>query len=152
MLTAGIMWNLRYNAAEPTYKWEYVGGPPLWAGTHLDETIAAATTTYVATATPVEFTIPLVGDYYITNGARFYPWTVTQQMYAAADGCGIAAADNDAAWSDVAASTTGTTGFRVVKKTLTATGTLSQKYRHSNAGAQSNFAARTLQALPLRVG
>jgi hypothetical protein len=63
--TAGIVWHLKYRAADPSaYKWQYIGGPVLaseanaGAG-HTTSATAFTTTTFA----DISITLPLAGDY-----------------------------------------------------------------------------------------
>ena len=66
----GITWRFRYNAGSTSsYKWEFVGGPPL-----RDENNTGtndATGAYIATNAP-SVTCPLAGEYYVGFGGRLY--------------------------------------------------------------------------------
>lgn len=149
--TNGVVWTLKYRAAASgSYKWEFAGGGSLHANTNNDETVAAATITYVTLGTSITATIPLAGDYLIEQGARGYPWAVAQDLFVAADGCGLTAADADAVELNCA-NGLGNTASRIIKRTLTAA-TLTQKYRHSNNTATANFKDRFLTVTPVRVG
>jgi hypothetical protein len=60
-LGSGIVWNFRYNLqSASTYKWEFVGGPPVY-----HQVAAAASTTSPITGGPT-LTLPLAGEYLVT--------------------------------------------------------------------------------------
>lgn len=88
--TNGIMWHLRYVAAETTYKWRYLGGPPL-------ESLVVASqgtfsTSYVDLGGP-SVTLPRSGDYDVELGARGDGGPNGYMSYAIG---AVAAADADA--------------------------------------------------------
>lgn len=66
MATAGVMWHLRYRAAGGTYKWEFIGGPPMQGeasgGTTSTSAIPAA---YGGGPT---VTVPVSGEYEVDFG------------------------------------------------------------------------------------
>ena len=71
MATDGLIWHLRYRAAAPgSYKWEFIGGSPLYVVRRERESIG--TNQAWADITPVspELTIPLAGDYMVEFGAK----------------------------------------------------------------------------------
>lgn len=68
--TNGVKWHLRYRSASAsTYKWEFIGGPPLFAEVTTAETTASATFTGLTTAGP-SVTVPLAGDFFVQIGCR----------------------------------------------------------------------------------
>jgi hypothetical protein len=78
----GIVWHLRYNAASASaYKWEYLGGPPLYSETRAQALCGA---TYAASGDPLpNITLPsLAGDYEIHFGSNAYSLhTAVQSVY-----------------------------------------------------------------------
>lgn len=68
---AGIVWTLRYRAGSASaYKWEFVGGPQLFAKVDTDESTSSTTYAFLATIGPA-ITPPLVGEYDVEWGALF---------------------------------------------------------------------------------
>lgn len=65
--TNGVVWHLRYRSGATTYKWEFLGGPPLYAESNTEETVGAAWTA----ATNPRITVPLSGIYMVHGGARY---------------------------------------------------------------------------------
>lgn len=65
----GVYWHLRYRSgATGSYKWEFVGGPPLAAESiALTSLTAAAAGIWGAMAAPISITLPLGGDYDLTH-------------------------------------------------------------------------------------
>ena len=59
----GVIWKFRYRAAASTYKWEFVGGSPLYAFVAADAALAG-TNIYSWPATPgPDIVVPRSGDY-----------------------------------------------------------------------------------------
>lgn len=63
-----IYWHLRYNSGAATYKWEFLGGPPMTADNA--SALSPTTTTYADVSTTPTLTLPLGGEYIITFGGR----------------------------------------------------------------------------------
>lgn len=64
--TNHIYWSLRYHAAEA--KWNFLGGPPLYANIDAAETRVVGAYAALATAGP-SITVPLAGDYIVQVGS-----------------------------------------------------------------------------------
>lgn len=151
--TAGVVWHLRYRAASPdaTYRWEYVGGPPLSAEVLTDQSSTATAYADLATLGP-DVTLPLAGWYDVELGAYGYssstPATNVYMSYAAG---GTAASDNDAVLIG-AAGFLAFSAYRRHRRGPFAAGTLLRaKYRASTA-ATWDAAQRRLHAWPVKVG
>lgn len=68
MATNGIVWHLRYrSASSSSYKWEYIGGGPLWAQSLGEVSSALTATTWSDVGTAISVTAPLEGDYFVTG-------------------------------------------------------------------------------------
>jgi hypothetical protein len=66
--TNGIYWHFRYNAdSASTYKWEFIGGPSIFAEVVTDETTTSTTYADLDTVGP-SATVPLAGDYDVAIG------------------------------------------------------------------------------------
>jgi hypothetical protein len=143
--TNGIMWHFRYVAAEPTYKWRFLGGPPLYSEVTTSESTSSTTYTNLTTVGP-SVSLPMEGDYMIEHGNH---------------GGGGAGGDGGAfhsyqigatAASDSDACTIGLTEYRV-RRTRRKQGlgavTVTSKYR--TAGGTYSFSNRELHAIPIRV-
>lgn len=69
MATPGMVWHFRYRAGSGSaYKWEFVGGPPLFAEVIAQETASAQIFGDLTTVGPT-VTLPLAGDYDVEIGA-----------------------------------------------------------------------------------
>jgi hypothetical protein len=60
--TNGIQWHLAYESGETTYKWRYIGGPPMVSEVTTAEATSATTYVALTTAGP-SVAIPRSGDY-----------------------------------------------------------------------------------------
>lgn len=149
----GVEWALKYKSAEPTYKWRFLGGPPLYAEVATNESTASAT--YAALATPgPSVVVPRSGDYVVDHGY----WaqgtgSITGESYMSYDIGGTGAVDADAVIAGVSAGGTlaEASGMRRrVKSGLVAAATLTGKYRVPGA-ATMNFGNRWLSIIPRRV-
>jgi hypothetical protein len=148
--TNGIIWNLRYRAgSSSTYKWEYIGGNPLFDF----ETASVSTTSGSFTSIAgdnLSVPIPLVGEYDVeihalgsNNAGAFYWWLICPFgcSYPTSDQRGIRVGSQSAG-----AYTTGSHRSRVP---LTV-GTLTAQYRQA-AGGTMTVAERSFTVTPIRV-
>jgi hypothetical protein len=161
--TVGVSWRLRYRAASASsYKWEFVGGSPLFAVVETDQAITPGTAYAwgdLATVGPT-LTLPLAGDYDCVFGARMWnntnagsplmaisfggaaPTYSSEAMWPYNNGTGAAVAPGGA-WQ----------GSRFIRHTGSTAGQTAQaKYSSAGAGTTSNFQSRWLTAVPVRVG
>jgi len=152
MAAAGLAWRFRCNSASASiYRWEFAGGEALRAEVDADETVPAATTSYVDLTTPgPSLAPPIAGEYVIEHGVRGYPWAVNQTLLASYDIGPADASDADAIWQDLPANL-GSVGSRARTKALGRNMAVVMKYRHSSTAAQANFAKRWLSLTPVRV-
>jgi hypothetical protein len=71
--TNGVIWHLKYRAASAsTFKWEYVGGAPLFTKQTVTNSSITTTTATAFTNRPSDITLPLAGDYDVRFGARLF--------------------------------------------------------------------------------
>lgn len=147
----GIVWHLRYVAAETTYKWRFLGGPDLVSNVQAAETTASNVFTALLTPGP-SITVQHVGDYDIVvegnlqkaanaNAGAFM--SVDLGAAAAVDNNGLRVASTDA--SDPGASCS-----RLIRRTLAASSAIVAKYRVSGASS-GTFQWRTLRVRPVRL-
>ena len=149
MATAGVVWHLRYRAgAAGSYKWEVVGGPPLFS--EIVATENTTSTTFVALTTPgPQITLPLAGDYIVALGARIgYSGALTAIMSYQIGATG--AVDDDGVNPGFGA-TAGYTAITEKERLKTGiSGILSARYR--TTAAQASFGFRWMRVTPIRVG
>lgn len=153
--TNGVIWHLRYRAAASgSYKWEFLGGPPLEAqtGTTVRTT---ASTSYVAPATdPMSVTLPpLAGDFDITIMGDIYIGTAG--LYGAHLSYGLGgtttSSDNWAVITSIAV--VASSGSKTHRHTGLAANTVIGEYiRATNAASSCNVLHRRLLITPVRVG
>jgi len=153
--TNGIIWHLRYRASSSSaYKWEVIGGPPLFSEvTVAAEGTASTTYTNLTTIGPT-VTLPLAGDYDVEIGARCAPAVVDQSALMSYAIGATAAVDADAlqSYRSSAWTTSLTSSSRPRRKTgLAATTAIQAKYRQSG-GAAGQFNDRWMRVTPVRVG
>jgi len=159
----GLSWRFRFRSASASsYKWEFVGGPPLFATVETDQAITPGSGGAwgdLATAGPT-LTLPLAGDYDVMWGARMWnntnagsplmaisfggasPVYTSEAMWPYNNGTGAAVAPGGA-WK----------GSRFIRRTVSSAGQTAQaKYSSAGVGTTSNFQSRWLTAAPVRVG
>lgn len=153
MATAGVMWHLRYRSgASGSYKWEFVGGPPISSEVTTNEATSSSTFVALATAGP-SVALPLAGDYVVRVGAHMVNSTSTSTAILMSYDIGATTAvDADGANlnSPAVASMQATLSRSRLKTGLSAV-TLTAKYRSSAASAVS-FMNRWMEVIPVRVG
>lgn len=154
--TNGVVWHLKYRAASGSaYKWEYVGGAPLYATVTTNESTAtSANFVDLATAGPA-ITLPLAGDFIVRHGAFIYDDTVSQDglMSLSING-GAAASATDARAVRKGQASAGINGgihvFREQRLTGLTAAAVTARYRVT--GGTANFWDRSLSLTPVRVG
>jgi microcystin-dependent protein len=148
----GIVWHLRYRSAAPgSFKWEFVGGPPLIHQIDTDEGGTTTSYTDFATVGP-QLTIPLAGDYIAEYGALSYQTVASVDNYYTPKLGAAAANDVDTAL----ATFTGTSKLVTHQRTrrfnaLAASALIKMQFKMSAANAGS-FRNRWLTLTPVRVG
>lgn len=150
----GVRWLFQYNAASVSaYKWEFIGGSPLYSIIGTTGTESTASLTYVAltTAGPA-IALPFAGDYDIDHGCHSNNNVTNAGTYMSYDIGGTAATDTDGLESyqnNADAITAGT--IRTNRKTGLSAVTLTAKYR-ANVGGTAAFWRRWMRVRPVRVG
>ena len=61
--TNGVEWHIRYTSAEATYKWRFLGGPPLYSVISTDEAISGLGAWLNCTTVGADWTAVRSGDY-----------------------------------------------------------------------------------------
>lgn len=148
--TNGVKWHLKYNEGSASaYKWEYVGGSPIWATTGLgDEQLAATTGSWIDTATVPKVTVPLAGDYRSIGHADMRNTTSAMTAF-----IGLAkGATTPSAQSAVltnAANNAMHAMCETVLTGLTASGDIRIRFFQGNASSWAN--TKVLMVVPVRV-
>ena len=152
--TNGILWHLRYNAlAVGSYKWEFVGGPPLTHTVAASESRSSTTAGELTTPGP-QVTVPLAGDYWCSWGGRVQAYTTGTiegyiPLYA---GAGGNTSTNMICVFISVGQYNGGSVANSVKATGNAAGDLIRLRYSSQTAVQWVFAQRWLEVLPVRVG
>jgi hypothetical protein len=153
--TNGVYWRMKYNASMAgSYKWMFIGGPPIYAEggnrtTLTDETFAS--TAYVAPTTATQFTVPSAGDYLIHQTFEGSVDTATTLAFASYSVGATAAIDTDGI--ELYMATGGnfrSVHARVTKKTITAANTV-VAFRWKVAAGTARSYNRSLSAIPVRL-
>lgn len=157
--TNGIYWMLRYIAAMAgSYKWVYLGGPPLASErSNTDASAAIASNTWAGVnANDPTVTLPLAGDWRVDHGTHFGQAGGSSTNYCGIKVGGTEAGDTDQltspVWSDAA---TGITSHRSSGRLngIAAATALAQRYKHQVGTSQViTRRASYLLATPIRVG
>lgn len=144
--TNGVVWHLKYRSASASsYKWEFVGGPPLRAYVATAEGTASLTYVALATAGP-SVTVPLAGDYDVSIGSVSTNTGANTNLHGFDVGA-TGAADAESCRGNQQQ----TSGSFVVRKTALAASTaLVSKYR--TTGGTGTWEKRWMEVLPVRVG
>ncbi len=158
--TNGVKWMFQYRSASASsYKWEFIGGAPLYAHVTTDETFTANGSFNDATTVGPTVTAPLAGDY--TYWARSTNYTTSVDAAGGpTHGSGLSINSATPATQDRAASVTNvgaqvaneqfTLAFSDVVNVTTAGHTM--KLRYSCNEATAHVLKRSLLVQPVRVG
>lgn len=143
----GIQWHVAFESGEATYKWRFIGGPPLVSEvTNQDNT---ASTTYVALANAgPSLGLPRAGDYDVTIECAVVGAVSAMASYMSYDIGGTGAVDADSAETGPV-TTSVAYGGRKRRKSALATSTLTAKYRVSTSNA--TFGKRLMTVTPVRI-
>ena len=144
--TNGIEWHLVYRSAEATYKWRFLGGPPMGAAVDADEGTASTDYAGLATAGP-SVALPRAGDYEVRQEAEAGN-TGAGVQHASYDIGATGAVDSDEVRQVASASGQNSAGSRSRRNRLTAV-TLLSKYKTS-AGTGS-WRNRRIVVTPVRL-
>lgn len=150
--TNGVMWRFRYNGTSASaYKWEFVGGPPLYSEVTTAETTTSTTFAALATAGPA-VVVPLAGDFNVDISFYGFNNSAGGRSSMSYDIGGTGAVQADMVSIAVAnASSDQHSGTRARVKTLATASTLTAKYQIST-GSTGTFSNRWMRVLPVRVG
>jgi hypothetical protein len=141
----GVLWHLRYRAAEAgSFKWMFLGGPPMTA--EVLGSNATSSTSFVSLTGGPSLTTPLAGDYFLNVSFQGDGSNIQVMSYALG---AVAATDDYAALTGTGAVATGHRERRV--DGLAKAAVIEAKYRSANA-VSGNFLRRYMQLVPVRVG
>lgn len=147
----GVLWHLRCNAASASpYKWEFVGGAPLFSEVAASQSVSVSAYSDLTTPGPA-VTLPLSGDYIVAHGARMYSDQNNGEAWMSYAVGATAASDVDGI-NHYNPSAVYAMAEAMERRRNSQTGvTLTAKYRRGAAGAAS-FEKRWMRATPVRVG
>lgn len=153
--TNGVEWTFKYNAGSgSTYKWEFVGGPPLFSEVATQETTSSGSYAALTTAGP-SVTTPRAGDYFVDQGAWFSSTaSVTEQLLMSYDIGATGAVDADAVIAGVSFGGTiaqSASARRRLKTGIAASTAFVSKYKINPGGSAGYFGNRWISLLPVRV-
>lgn len=149
--TNGVNWHLRYNAAQTTYKWEYLGGAPLYAEVVTAEGSPGA---YGDATTVISITAPRAGVYDLGHDVGLFIDSAGAGqyiMYATLKLGAIAAGDNESGGPEYAnqnAAHQANIARHDLRRTLAAADVVKQQYRGNGANSVGN---RVVTMRPVRI-
>lgn len=146
--TNGVQWHLGYESGETTYKWRFLGGPPLYSEVATSETTASGTYAALSTAGP-SIALPRAGDYDVTPGADMSNSNNNTTTFMSYDVGGTGAVDADAAVVIGGSVNEGVSAQKPRRKTALTSVTLTSKYRCLSATA--TISKRFLALTPVRI-
>jgi hypothetical protein len=139
----GIEWHLAFESGETTYKWRFLGGPPLSSEVATAEATSSATYVALATAGP-SITLPRSGDYDVEIAAQGSQSGGTVGRWMSYDIGGTGAVDADGSNTD---------GKTIMGKARRKTGltpvALTAKYK-TDSGSHT-FSGRRMTVSPSRI-
>ena len=145
----GVVWHFKYRSASASsFKWEFVGGAPLYSEQVTGESTSSTTFVALASGLP-QVTVPLAGDYLVRHGAQ----ASAGSAVTAQSGISINAATPNAA--DIISDTVAGVSYVAdmfrerVMTSLAVSAVLQQRYAGSAAVA-TNYAQRFLSITPVR--
>lgn len=150
--TNGIQWHLAYESGETTYKWRFLGGPPMYSEVATSETTTSGTYAALATAGPA-ITLPRAGDFDVEIGCTVTESSVnSQEVFMSYDIGGTGAVDADAIEliAPLGQSGNGASIHRLRRKTALTAVALTAKYR-ATGGATGTWWKRWMAVRPVRV-
>jgi len=143
----GVYWHLRYRSASAsTYKWEFLGGPPLYAEVLTSESTTSTTYVDLATVGP-SLTLPLAGEYEIVLDVHITP--ASNPGWAAVKLGTASTSDTDGVVL-ASAAIQGSLGRTIIRTLTVPSAVVKVQYRMNAAGSMS-AARRNLSIRPVRV-
>lgn len=154
--TDGIVWRFKYNAGSASsYKWEFVGGPPLVSYVATAQSTTSTAYAALGTAGPL-LILPFAGDYDVSVGATIaapLSSAIGSESLMSYDIGGTGASDSDSVEATAAVNSATAVGHSLTfpqRKTGLTAVTLTAKYK-SSSGGTSFFSKRWMAVTPARV-
>jgi hypothetical protein len=151
--TDGTVWQFRYNAGSASaFKWEFIGGPPLYTNVDTAQTTASLTYVDLATVGP-QLLITRAGDYLVQFGALVSAPTGSTDLMSFAITGGTTYGPNDGDSADY-----GNTGASAASNSIMTTrpiaginalSTITAKYRVN--GGTHTWQERWMTIIPVRI-
>jgi hypothetical protein len=152
--TNGVTWRFRFNAQSASgYKWEFVGGPPLFSEVVTSEVRTLNSYGDLTTVGP-SVTCPLAGDYDVHIGTSTDIDVLATAWMSYAIGASAASDDDGLRLSSGATpgDNPAVNLSRLRRKTgLAAATELVAKYKNSGGAGSATFALRWMSVKPIRV-
>jgi hypothetical protein len=150
--TDGVVWQFRYDAASASsYKWQFIGGPPLTAYTAALDTRTANTYGDLAGGAGPSLTTPVAGEYLVEVAARLQHNTANQVSRMSFTIGAAAASDANSILVRLAADEL-TFNTDEQTQTLAASDVLAAKYKNDTGVGTMSASRRRLRITPVRVG
>ena len=153
--TDGVVWHFRYDAGSASaYKWQFVGGAPLYNEVTTDQGTASGVPTDLATVGP-SLTNPLAGDWIVEFGANMYSVTNNSAQIMALQVGGAGPADANAGiliGQPAGSNTAHASGARVIRRTAIAASSAWVPKYWQLGGGTGQFRNRWITLTPIRVG
>lgn len=145
----GVVWRLKYRAGSASaYKWEFLGGPPLWKVLG-DEVLSATTGAWIDATTVPKVTVPLAGNYLARGLANWRLGTGGCSGFLGL-AAGATAPSFQQAVNVATANNAGTVPVEGVLTGLAAAGDIRLRFYQNNASCFVNN--KVLFVTPVRVG
>jgi hypothetical protein len=143
-------WRFRYNAGSSSaYKWEFIGGAPVWASVVTDESTTTVSTWLDLTTVGPMFVVPRAGEYLAEGAANAYPSIPNNVMIAV-----VAGATSPGATGWVYGFTGGANFLPLTvsdRLTVAAGSDIRVRYQFAASAGNAHFMRRWLRITPVRV-
>jgi len=143
-------WQFRYNAnSSSTYKWEFIGGAPIYANIDTQESVT--NTSYADPTTPgPSITVPRAGSYEIAHGAHAQCAAANFAVVSPKLGAATPQLADGAFAYNASAATEAAVSHTIIK-TLAAADVVKLQYSSLSGSAVAYFRYRWLLIRPLRL-
>lgn len=151
MAATGTVWHLRYNSAEATYKWEFLGGSPLYNNVLASSGTVTGTTYTTKSGTTASITPGLTGLFEVSHWAEISIGTANATVKASFSNGATVAAENDRFVTQSAAIGTLMNGYRTTTAIVTnSTDAIASRFAVGTTGT-ATIAKHGLIVRPIRV-
>jgi len=151
-VTAGVVWQFRYNAgAAGSFKWEFIGGPPFASVIDTDQTPAAANAWTTLPTLGPDCVVPRAGDYLADFACRVTGGPAASDVHAAVANASV---NNNPVGSQGSASPLVASRFLQIAQHTAAPGLAlgnTLRFVVFVTGGSEQIGKRTLRVTPVRV-